>query len=242
MKSRLSLLLLLCLFSLWSCEPSPEKKAKELIERSIEAHGGSEAWEKISILKFRKKTRLYNEDGTVESELDQEMEFRLKPRLEGKITWEKDSIKHVLSWDGVQMRYFMGENEVKNPAFLASKKKDFDAAYYTISQPWGLLGDGATLTYEGQKTLENGKTVESVRVDYGSDTDLWFYYFDPNSVVMVGNEVHAKDHRSLIYDLSLVEHDGLKFHGQRDSWRIDERGKRLFLRAEYVYSDYEITY
>ncbi len=242
MKSRLDILFLLFLSFLFSCGTSPEKEALSLIKRSVEAHGGAEAWEKITSLKFKKSTRLNREDGSVESEMDQLIEFRFKPRLEGEITWEKDSIKHVLSWDGVQMRYFMGENEVRNPAFLASKKKDFDAAYYTLSQPWGLLGDGATLTYEGQKTLENGKTVESVRVDYGPDTDVWFYYFDPNSAVMVGNEVHAKDHRSLIYDLGFVEHGGIKLHGQRDSWRIDERGNRLFLRAEYVYSDYEITY
>jgi hypothetical protein len=32
------------------------------------------------------------------------------------------------------------------------------------------------------------------------------------------------------------------FHGNRESWRVDEAGKRLFLRAEYRYSNYELQY
>lgn len=232
--------LLLILLTLVSCQPNPEKQALELLEKSIKAHGGEEVWENLSQLKFRKWTRLLNETGQVESELDQWHEFRFKPYFEGKITWEKDSIRHVLSWDGAKIRYFMGENEILNEGFLATKKKDFDAAFYTAAQPWKLLDKGGVLFYEGMKTLENGKEVESIRVDYGEDTDTWWYFFDPVTFLMVGNEVKLKDHRSLVYDLSEEEVNGLKFHGKRESWRVNEQGERLFLRAEYVYSGYEV--
>jgi hypothetical protein len=238
---KLNALLLVALFALnISCQPSPEKEAKALLEKSIVAHGGSEAWNGISSLKFRKWTRLLNEDGSVESELDQLHEFRFQPYFEGKITWAKDSITHVSIWDGAKMSYFMGGNEVKNEDFLASKRKDFDASFYAVAQPWKLLDEGTKLSYEGQKTLESGQLVEVVLVEYGPEADIWWYYFDPVSFEMIGNEVQLKDHRSLVYNLSFEKVEGFQLHGKRESWRVNEKGEKLFLRAEYQYSDYQI--
>lgn len=224
-----------------SCTPNPEKQAHQVLEKSIAAHGGLAEWEGISSLTFRKWTRLLREDGSVESELDQLHEFRFQPYFEGKITWTKDSITHVSNWDGTKMSYFMGENEVENLDFLATKKNDFDAAFYTVAQPWKLLDEGPKLFYQGQKNLENGNLAEVIRVDYGPDTDIWWYYFDPETFKMTGNEVQLKDHRSLVYNLSFEEVAGFKLHGKRESWRVNEKGEKLFLRAEYVYSDYQIT-
>lgn len=235
-------LILLALIFQFSCSSSPEEQAEILLEKSFEAHGGVEKWSKLSSLKFRKWTRLLQEDGTVESELDQWHEFRFQPFFEGKITWTKDSVSHVSTWDGTQMRYFMGENEVKNEGFLASKKKDFDAAFYTVAQPWKLFDEGAKLSYEGQKTLENGKLVEVIGVDYGSEADRWWYFFDPETFHMVGNEIQLKDHRSLVYNLSFEEIEGLQLHGKRESFRVNDKGEKLFLRAEYLYSEYEIEF
>jgi hypothetical protein len=226
----------------FACSTSPEEQAEILLKKSFEAHGGAEKWSKLSSLKFRKWTRLLKEDGSVESELDQWHEFRFQPFFEGKITWTKDSITHVTTWDGARMRYFMGENEVENEGFLASKKKDFDAAFYTVAQPWKLLDEGAKLSYEGQKTLENGKLVEVIRVDYGPEADKWWYYFDPETSQMVGNEIQLKDHRSLVYNLSFEEIEGLRLHGKRESFRVNDKGEKLFLRAEYLYSEHEIEF
>ncbi|MFN3761463.1 MAG: hypothetical protein ACK4SF_19795 [Algoriphagus aquaeductus] len=240
MKLFLRTLLLLTLAFQFACTKSPEQQAQDLLEKSIEAHGGQEGWENLSQLKFRKWTRLLDENGNIESELNQWHEFRSQPFFEGKITWEKDSIEHVISWDGAIIRYQMGANEVQNEGFLAAKKKDFDAAFYTVAQPWKLMDKGGKLIYEGKRTLENGAEVESIRVDYGQDSDTWWYFFDPVTFLMVGNEVQLKDHRSLVYDLSGEDVEGLKLHGTRESWRVNEKGDRLFLRAEYKYSEYQV--
>lgn len=242
MRSTLQFLVFLGLIFQFSCATSPEKQAGALLEKSMEAHGGAEKWSEISSLKFRKMTRLLHEDGSVESELDQWHEFRFKPYFEGKITWTKDSIFHVATWDGAQMHYFMGGNEVKNEGFLASKKKDFDAAFYVVAQPWKLLDEGAKLIYEGQKTLENGKPVEVIRVDYGPDSDVWWHYFDQETAEMIGNEIQLKDHRSLVYNLGFEEVEGLKLHGKRESFRVNAQGEKIFLRAEYLYSEYQVLY
>jgi hypothetical protein len=240
MKSSLSLWMLLCV-SLFSCGDNPERQGRKLLERSSIAHGGADAWEEISSLKFNKRTRLLREDGEVESELDQQIEFRLKPNFEGKISWIKDSLKHVSTWDGGRMRYYMGENEVTNPGFLAAKRKEIDMEFDAVAQPWKLLNEKSTPIYEGQKTLENGKQVEVIRLDSGPDADVWYYYFDPQSAMMVGSEAHVKDQKTLSYYLGYSDVQGLKVPGQRDQWRVNDQGEKLFLRAEYLYSDYQIV-
>lgn len=240
MKCMATLLILLFLVS--ACRPSSEDQAMDLLNKSIVAHGGKEGWENLKGIKFRKWTRMLNAEGEVESELDQWHEFRFAPVLEGQITWAKDNVDHTLAWDGSKLRYRMGENEVLNADFLVAKKKEFDAAFYTVAQPWKLLDKGGKLHYEGLDTLENGAEVESIRVDYGLESDTWWYYFDPKTYLMVGNSVQLKDHRSLVYDLSTEKAANLILHGTRESWRVDEAGKRLFLRAEYRYSDYALVY
>lgn len=239
--ARFSVSLFLLIVGL-GCAKSPEKQAQDLLEKSIEAHGGSDRWEKVSSLKFNKWTRLLTDSGTVESEVDQVLEFRLKPYFEGKITWTKDSLEHISSWDGSELRYTMGGNEIRNPDFLKSKKADFDAAFYAVAQPWKLSDDGSQLSYEGQRTLGNGQLAEVIKVDYGPESDTWWYYFDPVSFQLIGNEVQLKDHRSLIYTETFEKAGELIFHGKRVSYRVNENGEKLYTRAEYVYSDYIITF
>ncbi len=235
-----SVILLLVLLA--SCNPSPEKQAKDLLKKSIQAHEIGNSWENLESIKFSKWTRLLNEAGEIESETLQWNEFRFTPFFEGKITWEVDSVTHISYWDGAKMHYSVGGNEIKNPDFLAQKKKDFDAAFYALAQPWKLLDEGPTLRHEGMKTLENGELVEVIAVDYGKDADLWWYYFDRPDNRLVANEVQLKDHRSLIYDLSFQTSGGLLLHGERESFRVNEEGDILFLRAEYRYSDYELVF
>lgn len=237
-----TVLFFVLLLTITACAPNPEEQALDLLDKSIAAHGGKEGWENLKGIKFQKWTRMLDAEGTIESELDQWHELRFEPQFEGKISWSKDSISHLMSWDGTVFRYQMGENAVLNADFLATKKKDFDAAFYTVAQPWKLLDKGGKLNYEGKKTLENGIEVESIRVDYGPNSDTWWYYFDPKTKLMVGNSVQLKDHRSLVYDLFTEKVEQLILHGKRASWRVDESGKRVFLRAEYRYSNYELVY
>lgn len=242
MNHKIGILLTLLLgFSMLQCASNSEKRAKVVLEKSIKAHGGQEAWDNLESLKFRKQTKLLLEDGSIESETDQWILFRMKPYFEGSISWISDSVEHISTFDGTQMKYTMGGNSVQNPDFLKSRKKDFDAAFYVIAQPWKLLQDeNATLTYEGQKKLDTGKLAESVRVNYGPEDDIWWFYFDPLSFEMVGNEVQLKDHRSYIENNSMVTADPFLFYGKRTSYRIDEDGKKIYVRAAYEYSDFEI--
>ncbi|SFA96768.1 DUF6503 family protein [Algoriphagus aquimarinus] len=238
-KSLLSFLLSLLFFS---CSPSPEKQAQELIEKSIEAHQLSKNWDKVSNIKFKKWTRLMYESGEIESESEQWVEFRLKPYFEAKLTWTKDSILHVVNFNGSRTSYQMGENTIENEGFLKAKRAEIEAAYLAFAQPWKLIEENVDLTYEGEMTLEDGRSVESIRVNYGPDTDVWWFYLDPKSAKVAANELHAKDHKSLIETVSYDESMGLILAKERKSFRIDDAGKQLFLQAEYLYSDYQVTF
>lgn len=236
-------LLIVSTILLFGCAKSSEEKAIELLEKSIDAHGGQEKWDQVSQLSFQKWTQLLDENGEIESETDQRQEFRLKPNFEARITWVKDSLVNVTSFDGRGMFYRIGENEVKNPDFLAQKKKDIDAAFYVVAQPWKLLSDpGATFAYLGEQTFNENQEVLTVQVNYGPEDDIWWYYFDPETFLMAGNEVQLKDHRSMIINGEPIVKDGFVFHGIRESYRIDSSGKKLYLRARYKYSDYSVDY
>ncbi|WP_439489888.1 hypothetical protein [Algoriphagus sp.] len=241
MNYRLPLIFALSLLGL-SCTPSPEKQAMELIEKSIDAHQFSKNWEDVATIKFKKLTRIVSENGALESESEQWVEFRLKPYFEGKLSWQKDSVQHIASFNGSRMSYQMGENVIQNEGFLKAKRAEIDAAFFAFAQPWNLLDENYTLSYEGAKTMEEGGIVEAVRVAHGPNSDFSWIYFDPNSGRVVANQLQAKDHKSLIETVSCDESSGLVLAKEQKSYRIDEVGKKLFLRAEYVYSDYQVTF
>ncbi|WP_192349259.1 hypothetical protein [Algoriphagus sp. Y33] len=234
----LSFLLVTLIFS---CTPSPEKQAEKLIEKSINAHELSKKWADVASIKFKKKKRILDENGAVDSEYEQWLEFRLKPYYEGKISWEKDSVLHVANFNGSKMSYQMGGNAIQNEGFLRAKKSEIDAAYFAFAQPWNLMDENASLMYEGQKTLEDGKKAEAVRADYGSDSDIRWFYFDSVSAQVVANELHDKN-LSLIENTSYDESTGFLLPKEQKSYRIDDARKKIFIQAEYLYSDYEVTF
>ena len=121
---------------------------------------------------MEKESWLYTEDGQIENHSLQQIEFRIKPYFEAKMSWENESIMHKVIFDGLRTQYLMGENEIKNEGFLLSKKKDIDAAYYVMTKPFDLLDDGKHLSYMGLTQLPDGAKVETVQVIDGDPNDL----------------------------------------------------------------------
>ncbi|MCE7053245.1 hypothetical protein LZF95_01065 [Algoriphagus sp. AGSA1] len=241
MNYRLSLIFSLS-FLIFSCTPSPEKQAQKLIERSIDAHQLSKNWEDVAAVKFKKMSRQMDENGAVASESEQWVEFRLKPYFEGKLTWEKDSVIHVANFNGSRMSYQMGENPIQNEGFLKSKRAEIETAFFAFAQPWNLSDESFNLAYEGVKSVGEGKIAESVQVAHGPNLDFSWIYFDPNSGRVVANQIQAKDHKSLIETVSYDESSGIVLAKEQKNYRIDDIGKKLFLQADYVYSDYQVTF
>jgi hypothetical protein len=226
-----------------SCSSDKDKEAISLIEKSVVVHGGQIAWDKLQAFSMEKESWLYFEDGQIESHSLQQNEFRLRPYFEARMSWEKDSILHKVIFDGISTKYLMGENEIQNQGFLLSKKKDIDAAYYVMTKPFDLLDAGKNLTYLGLSQLPDGRDVETVQVIDGDpddpNTDIWWYYFDPETFRIVAYKAKTSDHFSMVYNLEWNETTGILFPAKRESYRVDSLGNHLYLRAEYSYRNYK---
>lgn len=243
MNNILKFIALLILFISISCSSGRDKEAISRIEKSIEAHGGQMAWNQLQTFSMEKESWLYFEDGQIESHSLQQNEFRLKPYFEAKMSWEKDSITHKVIFDGIRTQYLMGENDIRNEGFLSSKKKDIDAAYYVMTKPFDLLDVGKQLSYLGLSKLPDGKEVETVKVIDGDpenpETDIWWYFFDPEDFRIVAYKAKTSDHFSLVYNLEWDNSTGILFPAKRESYRVDSLGNHLYLRAEYAYRSYK---
>lgn len=238
-----ALLSAILIISLFSCS-TRDKQAVSLIEKSIEAHGGKEAWEKVQSISMVRDIWMFDESGNTESNVRQENEFRLKPYFEAKMSWEKDSVQHRVIFDGLKTKYWMGENEIQNEGFLAAKKKDIDAAFYVLTKPFDLLDEGKDLKYEGKTELPGGVIMETVRVIDGDpndpNVDIWWYYIDPNTFEIFAYKVKTIDHYSLVYNQGWDRSTGILMPARRESYRVDSLGNHLYRRALYGYGMYEI--
>ncbi|MCF1751677.1 hypothetical protein [Mariniradius sediminis] len=236
--------LLICI-ALISCKPSAERKAIELISKSIDAHGGYKEWKAMESMTFLKETRLYHADSSLENELFQEIEIRFQPHLEIRMNWEKDSMRHTALFDGKRTRYWLGENEIQNEDFLKSKKRDLDAAAYVMTKPFDLLTGDKQIEYKGLVLLPDGKEYESVRVVDGphssSNADIWVYYFNPSDSRLTAYSVKTLDHTSLVFNDGWDVFGGLILPLRRKSYRLLESGEIEYLRAEYEFSEYHIN-
>lgn len=241
-KKLLGGLLVLLVLIFCGCEPKGQREARRIIKEAIEAHGGQKNWDNLESISFRKWTQLLKEDGSVEKETDQKIQFSFKPEFSGSISWIQDSVEHVLSFSNGETHYSIAGNEIENPDFLVSKKKDFDAAYYAFAQPWKLMEEeGSVFISEGIQKTPLGE-AEVVRVEYGEGNDIWWYYFDPISKRMIGNEVQLSDHRSLVENIDFNQVTPFTFYRIRKSYRINKAGEKLYLRADYLYDNFEFKF
>lgn len=227
----------------FACGTDKDKKAEELIRKSMETHGGKDAWEALQAFSMEKETWLFLEDGSLESHSIQRQEFRLRPYFEAKMSWEKDSISHKVHFDGLKTRYWMGENEIQNEGFLQSKKRDLDGAYYVMPKPFDLLEGGKILAYQGSQKLPDGRAAEVVQVIDGDPedpaTDIWWYYFDGNTGEILAYKAKTPGHYALVYNKSWDKSTGVFFPSERETYRVDSLGNPLYLRAKYAYRNYQ---
>ena len=230
----------------FGCVESKGDIAYDIVEKSVEAHGGIEAWRNIKTLSFDKTTMLFLEDGSIERRIDQRQTFHFKPRLKGMIQNYKTPEKSSYTYDNGS--YFKTENDstwqVINQKEIDVLNYSFFAAHYVACQPFELLSENTKLTYGGE-TKANNKQCYIINVSYKGDNegaDKWSYIFDAQTYDLVANKVILNDHSSWIENLTYDTSTGLKFNKKRKSYRLNNKGEKTYLRAEYFYSNYSVTY
>ena len=230
----------------FGCKESMDNNAYDIVEKSVEAHGGLEAWRNIKTLSFDKTTMLFLEDGSIERRTDQRQTFHFKPTLKGTIENYKSPEKSGYTYDDGS--YFKTENDstwqVTSQKEIDALKYSFFAAHYVTCQPFELLSENAQLTYGGETTI-NDRQCHIINVSYmgdNEDADKWSYIFDAQTYDLVANKVILSDHTSWIENLTYDTSTGLKFNEKRKSYRLNDKGEKTYLRAEYFYSNYSVTY
>ncbi len=209
-------------------------KAIDIIENSIEYHGGWEAWHDLESVRFAKNSILYKADGSVESEIIEKYTITLQPGFSVSVTTQ----------DSVGL-YFDGENYSKTKAEVEMPVTSADtsaiqASFFVMSQPFSLIDENVTLTLEGKDSIL-GREVMAVSARYGEakkENHPWIYYLDTRDYRLLASRVHHPPTYALIVNENTVEYKGIVWNTQRTTYRVDSMNNILFVRAKYVY-DFE---
>lgn len=225
---------------------SKEITASNVVENAIHTAGTTKKWKNIASLAYTKKSRLLLENGEIESEVTQRHHYEYRPKKSIKITWvvEKDSFL-IVHTDSISQKF-------KNGSIIDEGEKvksSVNSSLYVIGMPFKLLDKGTVLNYEGLKSLNAIDTVHTINATYEpkkhqnhSTQDVWWYHFEKNTGAFLSSMVYHEPTYALIENVATTKEKGLTFPERRKSYRCDESGKKIFLRAEFWYEDYAVTF
>ena len=229
---------------LFSCQKT-KLTAKQLLSKSIDAHGGLEFWQKVDTLSFTKKTILYNRKGLKEKEITQHQSFYGGNFINGKITTigtDKSSISiigNVYTKRVGDALISISNNEMK------SITNAFKSAYYVISQPFNLMESGALLSYKKDTILNDEKTFVvdvSYKEDQNTNTpDQWTYFINAKTYLIVAAKVFHSPTVSFIENINFNKETPFVFNAERESVFLNKDGSKDYLRASYFYSNYKVV-
>lgn len=261
MKNQTSYLYFLLLFtsiSIISCKPQAEttsspfehlkdEKVKGLIIKAIESTGGLDNWNKIESLNFKKYFALYDSLGNTENEVNQIHNYTYYPEKEIHIRWTKKNQKHHLQSINNKIKKTIDEKQ-DNETEETSLVNTIRSATFVMSIPFNLLDPGVGFEYQGLDTLDKSLTVDVLQATYNPDNhinhstkDIWWLYFNHKTHLLEGYMVQHADHFSYVKNNKLTKIEDFTFPEIRKSWRVTKDREILYLRADYTYSDYQLT-
>ena len=225
-----------------------DQQAREVLEKSINAMGGLERWQTRKTLHFTKDYALLMENGEIENAAFQQHDYSYQPAEEIHISWQKGDTSHLLRYaDGELSKQINGM--LDTAANQQSLLNTVLSATFVANIPWKFLDQGANVSYMGTDTLDTGRAVYVLRVEYNPDEhanhstpDIWHAYFDQEDYALQAYMVQHADHYSYVVNLSDTIIDGFRFVKKRNSYRVDSLRNILYLRATYAYDDYEVTH
>lgn len=175
-----------------------DDSSKIIIDRAIAYAGGYDAWLQKKTLSFDKKSISYDSTGAITREIDQHLDYMIKPEFRAKITYMLHDTAITLIHDGQRARKFYNGK-------LSKEQKDIDAAWnscfgsqYVMCIPFKLKDPGIQATYIGEVTLADGVRAQVIKTSYikgaGSNPDhIWYYYFEPGSGKLLANSLSGKN-------------------------------------------------
>ncbi len=234
----------LCIAGIVGCQ-SAEKPALDsqfILQKTFEAHGGLENWDRLESLQFEKEYRLFREDGSLESEAVQQHNYQFDSGFSATITWEQNGFQHRIEHTPKGTQKWVNDSLVTDTTVIQSAHNSALAARFTGTQSFQLLAPGTRFIYEGRDTLDNGSIVHVVKAEYDSESqDTWWHYFDKETGQCLGNLIYHAPTFALVENLSFDQHTPFLFHNHRKTFRVDSFGNKQYLRAEYWYRNYKMV-
>lgn len=222
-----------------------DAKVEQVLTQAIEAAGGWENWKALDSMRYLKKSILYLEDGTKESEATQEHFFTFKPRFKATIIWLEDEQNRRIEYQEGSAKKYSGDSLIEENT--SAIKESVMSAVYVLAQPFKLLDVGTTLEYQGLTKTKKGKKAFTISATYNpkeyinhSTKDSWWYYFDTEDGKFLESMVYHAPTYALIENVSFWQELPIHFHKHRKSYRADSLRNIKFLRAEFDYWDYEL--
>jgi hypothetical protein len=223
-----------------------DPQVKKVLQKAFAANGGYDNYLNLKSISYKKRTKLFLPDGSVESDITQYHEYTVSPELSATIFWMKDGQRHSIKYEnGVGQKYIDGELLADGSKSATSS---FLSAHYVLFMPYKLADDHVQLTYDGQDEIA-GSTVDIIKAVYSpadhdnhSTNDTWWYYFDADSGAYVASMVYHEPTYALIENTRQNTDLPLVMNTYRISHRVDGDGNKEYVRGEFYYEDYEMTF
>ncbi len=219
-----------------------DAKAQSIIKQSINAYGGLAKWNSKQYLGFKKWYALYDETGAEEVNVNQVHHYTPDKIY---MTWQDNGQKIEQIHTAGSFKK-LRDGTMDGELNATPVKNSILAATFVMNVPFNLLDETATINYEGMEKF-NGKDAHVLRVEYFPEThahhttkDIWWHYFDTETMLSTGYKVKHLDHISLVLNDSFIREGGLVLPGKRTSYRVKLNGEKDYLRAAYEYSDYKV--
>jgi len=254
LSQKFKLPMLLCSLLLVSCgngvdKPYAEiadKEVRPILKMAITKAGGLDTWQHIKTISYTKRSRLFLEDGTVESDRIQHHTYTMQPEFSVRIWWHEEGRRHEIDyspWRVIKKTDGKRDESVDTTAL----KQNVMSGLYTLGMPFKLLDEGTSHNYEGTTSLKSGEEADVIKATYRpaehqnhSTSDVWWYYFDHQNGRYLAAMVYHRPTYAYIQNLAFHTDLPVKLFRHRKSYRVDSLRNVQFLRAEFWYTDFKI--
>ena len=149
-------------------------------------------------------------------------QFTLHPGYDFDLSGQSDGQSFAAWLRGDECRIDKAEGSGRFASMDCTRLKLMRDYYsYLFNAPMNLLDESGTIAPVVREREFLGKTVHSVRIEYGGDSPVWFFFFDPETFALVGCSFSKggleKDGEYLDYQ-GEVGGDGILLPKQRIWW------------------------
>jgi len=211
-----------------------------LLNAVIEKSGGFEQWKTIKRLQFEKEFGLYTENGVTEIARKEIHDYLLQDAVERQIQWNQNNIETILRQKNNTYTKYLN-NIIDSITTTESIKNSIEAGSFVIGLPFTLKDSDASLEYLGIQKFQD-KQGHVLKIQFENSKDIWKLFYEKKSLNWLGYLVKTTDHYSLVINEKMTMINGFTFPEVRKSYRSDSLQHIKYLRADYSYSKYKVTF